>query len=909
MLSYRFFTTFIIRYCLIFLVCILTFQQPAQPNNIISRGNRIYYFHPAYGLFVLNQSLLVERLVSLSYGSPNEVDADGKSGNAFVACDGGVTFIPDSSINPTWYPDNISMGSWMGSPMQIEQGYDQVVASQSGGYVYFSHSYDSSGATGMNGYVVRMPATGGPLENLTPDGEPYSIRAYEGLLADDEIDRVIAIQYGGIFTMFNATTGELLESSSSGMTPLLGDLVNCYMEKEADGDRFAGGAFLFPARPNLPIECSVLDLIIYTDKALLGTAGFTSSFTNSRPLYSYHGRHWHGVFDCDELENKTGVVTYKEYEGTQEFFETGSKGYGLPHGLTPSGNEMFVSCNLGALIINAPDGGVPSLKTELATQGQGEFVEMTTGHGVAGIESPGFALNGNAPVYLIEAINGSLNKVDLSAYAMHLNSCNPPLAGYEGNTVVTLSGVNFTPDCKAYIDIDYVARDREDGVANESSLYLAMKDVQYGGPGTLFAKAIPAGLGPFDIAVTNNNGRQWTNLRNAVMLTRPDLNIKSGDFFILDRDADPFDLIPAVDDEGDDLEQPGAIFHFSPTTKQTSIVTLGKNFRDVMDMAFHPVDKGAYLAIDGYTSSGIHQLEGGDAGIFTLDPVKGYFNIPDNLLSASPEYDIAQQVLFMPDGRLFYLDSGYIPDKQAKDTKYAHGAVFEVQPNGASILFATSPYWEQPSTIDLGPDGMVYIAEEGDFLLGDAKRKLAGGIHRMNPNTGYTELLFRNKYLGYPLDGAFAPDGDLYLVVLFGSFSKDVSYDLHRDGWIDGKDVNDWLANRNDLNSDGLFNGLDLCDLSKEWQGQGGMGMGIVKVDLDAPSSEAVSMVYTSAVVVPISLVFDKDGQLLFLGGNYWWLGSAPMGIYRLNLDKSDEAELLYPINNLVTPRRLVQMP
>lgn len=896
-------------YLLIVLLGVMFLSQSSHSNNIISRGNRIYYIHPAYGLFILNPSLLVESLVSLPYGAPNEVDANIKSGNAFVACDGGAIFLSQGSINPVWYPDKISMGSWMGSPMQIEQGYDQVVASQSGGYVYFSHSYDSSGATGMNGYVVRMPASGGPLENLTPDGEPYSIRAYQGLLADDELDRVISVQYGGLFTMFNATTGAVMETSSSGLTPLLGDLVNCYIEKEADGDRFAGGAFLYPARPNLPIECSVLNLINYTETALLGTAGFYSYFTNSRPLYSYHGRHWHGVFDCVEVENKTGVVTYKEYEGTHEFFDTGTKGYGLPHGLTPSGNEMLVSCRQGALIINAPDGGVPSLKTDMATQGQGEFAEISNGHGVAGSESPGFALNGNAPVYLIEAINGSLQKIDLSSYAMRLNSCAPPLAGYEGNTTVTLTGVNFTPDCKAYIDIDYVARDMEDGVANDSSLYLSMKDVQYGGVGTLLAKAIPAGLGPFDIVVTNNNGRQWTNLRNAVTLTRPDLNIKSGDFFILDRDADPFDLIPAEDEDGDDLEQPGAIFHYSPTTKKTSIVTLGKNFRDVMDMAFHPVDKGAYLAIDGYFGSGISQLEGGDAGIFTLDPVKGYFNVPANLLSASPEYDIAQQVLFMPDGRLFYLDSGYIPEKHNKDTKYAHGAVFEVQPNGASILFASSPYWEQPSTIDLGPDGMVYIAEEGDFLLSEAKRKLAGGIHRMNPDTGYTELLFRNKYLGYPLDGAFSPDGDLYLVTLFGNFVKDVAYDVHRDGWIDGRDMNECLSKRIDFNSDGFFNGLDLCDLSKEWQGRGAMGMGIVKVDLDAPPNDAVTMVYISAEVAPISLLFDKDGQLLFLGGSYWWFGSAPMGIYRLDLQGSGEAEMLYPINNLVTPRRLVQMP
>jgi len=235
-----------------FAVAFLAFAIPCSAyleNTVAVKGSDVYYVHRNLGLLILSKSLQVEKVISLPGGPPEEVDADTVTGNAFVACDGGVAFVPFGADQAQWIPDNLSMGSWMGNPIQIKQGFTDVVVCDTAGYAYFCHSYDSSGLTGMQGYVVRMPTSGGQLQDVSPATTDVLRRAFEELVANLDEKKVFTASYSGIFSMYDAAAGTVLDVKSSGENPYLGDVWDFYLDSRELGIpprmvNLVGGDFL-----------------------------------------------------------------------------------------------------------------------------------------------------------------------------------------------------------------------------------------------------------------------------------------------------------------------------------------------------------------------------------------------------------------------------------------------------------------------------------------------------------------------------------------------------------------------------------------------------------------------------------------------------------------------------------------
>ena len=624
-------------------------------------------------------------------------------------------------------------------------------------------------------------------------------------------------------------------------------------------------------------------------------------------MRDYHDHFFIALYEPEAFGEKSGIVVDDRVKDATAFFQSTEAGDILT--LTPSGNAIFGSGRAGVMVPSAVEGVMPELRRQTQTGGQGRLVEIESGHVVGGCLGGGLSINGSAPAYLVFADEGgTIDKVDLSQYALTLTSANPPVAGIDGTTRIELSGANFTPDCQVFIDVDQVVRDWQAGRETDAELDLEAKDVTFAGADTLLITAPSVGIGPFDVVVSNNDGRQIAVKNDAVLLARSDLTLQSGDLLIVDEEADLFDLVP---DDEENTDQPGAVFRFSPSAGQMDLVTTGKNLRDPIDLAKDPLTNGYFMFVGGFLFSGIPLLQDGNGGVFSLDPVKGYFNVASNLYAAGSGFDIPQQILFTPGGRTLLLDSGANIYDPNHENIVGSGAIFEVQAAGSLIQYVTTPYWDQPRTFDLGPDGMLYVSDPGDIFFGSPERNWMPGIHRVDIDSGSIELLFRNRSIGFPWDAEFGPDGKLYMISFLGSLLEGPRYDLFKDGWIDGGDLDRVVETQKshdllgDFNLDGFTNGLDLMDFGKKWMGPGGMFPALIRIDVNAPGDRAVELLLAKTDLMPTALAFDPSDNLLLIATTATGPAS---NLYRFNFEDPENPAFLHELPGLKRPHRMVMV-
>jgi hypothetical protein len=835
-------------------------------DNVRVKGDHVYYIHRTAGLFILNKSLQVEKVISLPGDLPNDVDADTQTGNVFVACDGGVAFIPQSANAAQWIEDTITTGSLGGNPIQMKQGFTRVAVCDAGGQAFFCHSNDASGLTTMQGFVVRMPAAGGALVNNSPSGTSTA-RAFEALICDQTAKRVFSISYSGIFHMFDGSTGARLDGSALGDTPFLGGVLDCYFD-ESLGTKLVGGSFT-----RVDSKSSV-GMIGYNDTGLLNEYGWTSPLHNSRPLRKYHGHYFCGLYESDDFDGKAGVAVTDSAPAL--FFDSGKNHADNPnrvHVLAPTGNVIFAGCDHGVMVLSAISGQAPQKIALGDTDGQGNLAELESGHVVGGALGQTSSLNGSDPIYLVEAFtNGNVSQPDLSAYALKLTSATPPIISLDGTRRVELFGENLTPDCKVYVD--------EASVSGGNPKWMAT-DVSLTGTTSLMATLPPVGFGPMDVLISNNNGRQRADKKDAVVFTRPDIEIQKKDFLIVDKDADPYQW----GNVSDPYDRRGAIYRLNGDTGQMDLVAMGAEMYAPKDIAQDPVTGGWFLSIQDFP---ILSLNGGDSGVFGLDPRKGYFSVKRNLFAANEEFNIAQQILFTPDGRFLYLDSG-ANVYDSEDNIIGSGRIFEIGAAGSITRFNDYPFWNQPTTMDWGPNGKIYLCDSGDFFGGNP-RNWAPGLHRVDPNTGYTELVFRNSKIGHPLDAAFTPEWKLLVI---GAHVRTVtggakalsssSYTQDKKGRRTPRITPSWIMS--------AFFDVSIAEVN-------------VKAAPDDPDAVKVFYSPEETGIVPTCMAF-WGRQLYFIGvttdgdTDHW-------GLYRFHSYDHTHPELVQQLTGLSYPNRLV---
>ncbi len=868
----------------------------AAGGNVAVRNGRIYYIHPAAGLFVLNGGLQFERVVSLTGGPPHEIDADAVSGNAFVACGGGAAFVTAAATSSQWFPDDITTVTLLNTITHNHQGFTNVVVCD-GGLAFFSHMSGYWQSSDMGGYIVTMPTTGGPLTNTQYPQVSQFQREFQSLLCDQALKRVFALSYTGYFTMYDGVSGNVVSRSHPGSFSLM-DIWNGFLVQEG-GRRYLGAAVLYDTHTPDGLN-SHLELLDYDSQGMTPTT-VTLNLSGTRPILYRDGHTFYGI----ALASPGNPYGIQVLDPTRQPCATFTTPSGV-HSMAGSGSAVFGACADGVLVLSST--GREQTPTKLGfgqVPGIGSLVELSAGRVVGGGGGSGFSINGSADPW-VAAIDsqGGVVRTNLKPHLMRLDAASPPVDSIDGSRRIQLIGANVTPDTRVYADVDGVARNRAVGIPDDRPLEWPASNVTYDGLGGVTATIPRIGFGPLDLVMTNNNGRQWASKNDAVVLQRAPLTLKQADFLIVDAEADPYGLQVKASEPGhDDGDAPGAIFHIRGASGAKTVMTMGARMYDPRDLKRDPLTGGWFMVIGNF---GLGDLDGGESGVFGIDPETGFFSVERNLFSANEAYNIGQALSFTGGGRMFYLDSGSAIRRAPYDY-IGIGVIYTIDSAGRPTPFAYSDQWNQPQTMALAPGGTLYALDGGDVLFGSLGRNWNPGIHAIDTamapppeatllttSSLTTRLLLRDARLGFPLDCAVTPDGKLLIVSLHLAAANPAGHSALSAAmmpgalWPKASTVTHPFGNGAALQADASYSD-------------------IIEFDPTAEPEHALRTLFMPAgqnMILPTSLAMHGD-TIYFVGGAM--AGEAlSWGIYQLDRQNPGNPVLLHAVQGLAQPKRLI---
>ena len=245
--------------------------------------------------------------------------------------------------------------------------------------------------------------------------------------------------------------------------------------------------------------------------------------------------------------------------------------------------------------------------------------------------------------------------------------------------------------------------------------------------------------GVAEVFATSNS---WDN--PADILEEP-----SGDYLVLDADADPLHL----------GNRPGALFRVNQDTRESTLVAASIYFADPRSMVFET--DGKILIWDARANP--RQLAGLPGALFRVDPASGSVEV---VFSINGVFSSPTAVAVDAAGDYLILDRDANP---AGYPNVAPGAIFRVRRDGLAIdpIF-TSPLFVEPYDFVVDPGGDAWVldrrAYQGAVLH-------AGALFRCNLSTGeivrkeysdyFSTLSGLTQFAGTPLDASTVTFVDL----------------------------------------------------------------------------------------------------------------------------------------------------
>lgn len=732
----------------------------AASRTIVKKGPHFYYLHPSAGLIQLSAALQIQSVVSLPGGTPVELDVDSVSGNVFVACKGGVALVRSGANHAEWFEDSFTTYTSMGgSTVTNHYGFDHVAVAD-GHLAFFSHPCDESMFSDMRGMVVTLPTQGGALKEVTAEPAYCSDRSrFHDLVYIPDTGNVVSVAYGAKYRLFDGTQGtQLLDWS--GLNTFAGGTVWDTSLYVTNGEYYVGASLLkYEEDPrNLPLDAT---LIFAPGKPGLEhtPANFLPAQGSARSLRFHQGTYFASHIKDDASHTRGGISAFDASQNGY-FIETDPPPVGSANGvsfITVAGDMVYGSCDFGVLGVTAT--GIPAKKFYTTTPGQGPLFDLGDGTAAGPGRASTRSSDGSYSIYIVHATPSGAEVVDLSDACLRLDQVLPPIVSADTLAPIELRGARMTPDCAVYFDITMQGRRMLANDDTEDMTDHRLTSVQYGGIGSLTASVRPLEFGPIDVVIQNNGGRQWAVRTNAVVIERPPITVQKGDWLIVDSEADPYHFAKAGS-----RKAPGAIFRVNQAQNRLDVVSMALDMPDPMDLIWDPVSQGHYLTVSGY---GLSEINGGSSGVFALNLTNGFFSTWRNLVASHADFSSGEQLLLLPDGRMLCLDStAYLRDGT---NVTSDGIIYEILRTGETRVFSTSPFWKEPRTMDLGPDGRIYACDPGDSLFGGGTNPKIPALHAIDPDTGRADVVFRSSLLGFALDAAFAPDGHLRILSMLGS--------------------------------------------------------------------------------------------------------------------------------------------